>query len=121
MAPSGERLEALLEFETLISDLSSRFVGLAPGEVNRGIEDALRRVCEFLSIDFAIIWQWSTSAPGVLTPTHAYMSWDGPRPTEPMTQGQYEYPWVVRDLGGWHPNTTPNTQWTRAAGVASSG
>ena len=35
-----------LEFETLIAELSSRFVNLPPAEVDREIEDALRRVCE---------------------------------------------------------------------------
>ena len=52
-----------LEFETLISDLSSRFINLAPGEVDREIEDALRRVCELLGIDLAVLWQWSDAAP----------------------------------------------------------
>jgi len=40
---SDERPGNRLEFETLISDLSSRFINLPPGEVDRGIEDALRR------------------------------------------------------------------------------
>jgi len=48
--PSADRLDSLLEFETLISDLSSRFINLPPGEVDCEIEDALRRVCgRFLS------------------------------------------------------------------------
>ena len=41
--PSAEHHENRLEFETLISDLSSRFINLRPGEVDREIEDALRR------------------------------------------------------------------------------
>ena len=54
-----DRLESLLEFETLISDLSSRFVNLPAGEVDREITDALRRVCESLGIDFAVLWRWT--------------------------------------------------------------
>jgi signal transduction histidine kinase len=95
---SDEQPENRLAFETLISDLSSRFNNLPPGEVDRGIEDALRRVSEFLAIDFAIIWQWSAAAPGVLTPTHAYVGGDAPRPSEPMTQDQHEYPWVLQEV-----------------------
>jgi len=53
-----------IEFETLISDLSSRFVNLMPSEVDHEIEDALRRVCELLRIDLAVLWQWSRTAPG---------------------------------------------------------
>ena len=51
-------------FEALIADLSSRFVNLAPDELDREIEDALRQVCEPLGIDLAVLWQWSHHAPG---------------------------------------------------------
>lgn len=46
MPASNERPETRLEFETLISDLSTRFINMPPGEVDEGIEDALRRACE---------------------------------------------------------------------------
>ena len=48
--PSQE-LEARLRFETLLSELSTRFINLPAGEVDREIEDALSRVCELLGID----------------------------------------------------------------------
>ena len=63
--PSAEDLQQRLDFETLVSDLSSRFINLRPGEVDREIEGALRRVCEPLGIDLAVLWQWSDLAPGV--------------------------------------------------------
>lgn len=93
---SDERLGNRLEFETLISDLSYRFINLPPGEVDRAIEDALQRVCELLSIDYAVLWQWSTATPGLITPTHAYMRVEGPRPSEPLSQEQY--PWMVQQM-----------------------
>ena len=37
----------------LIADLSSQFVNLSPGEVDGAIEDAQRRVCEFLGLDLS--------------------------------------------------------------------
>ena len=52
-----------LEFETLLSELSSRFVNVPPDELDREIEDALRRVCDGLGIDLAVLWQWSSAAP----------------------------------------------------------
>ena len=48
-----------LDFETLIAELSSRFINLHAGEVGREIEDALRVICERLGIDLAVLWQWS--------------------------------------------------------------
>jgi PAS domain S-box-containing protein len=93
---SAKNLEQRLEFETLVSDLSSRFINLRPGEVDREIEDALRRICEALDIDLAILWQWSQVAPDVIAPTHAYQAHEGLRPSEPMRQDLY--PWTRLQL-----------------------
>ena len=41
--PAADSLESRLEFETLIANLSSRFVNLPPGEVDREITDSLRQ------------------------------------------------------------------------------
>ena len=94
--PSAEQLGSLLEFETLIAELSSRFIHLPPGEVDREIEDALRRVCEPLGIDLAVLWQWSAAAPGVITPTQAYCAQEGLRPSEPMREEHYL--WSVQQV-----------------------
>ena len=81
-----ERHGSRLEFETLISDLSSRFINLPAGEVDREITDALRRVCEFLGIDFAVLWQWSGGTSNIIAPTHLYHAQGGPQPLEPLSQ-----------------------------------
>jgi PAS domain S-box-containing protein len=93
---AAEHLSSLLEFETLIAELSSRFINLPPGEVDREIEDALRRVCELLAIDFAVLWQWSEGAPPALTPTHAYPARQSSQPLEPSPHEQY--PWCVEQM-----------------------
>ena len=97
--PSRSAVEPLgsrLEFETLLSDLSSRFINVSPGDVDREIEDALRRVCELLGLDVAVLWQWSASTPDLILPTHAYPRRDDPRQFEPLHQEAY--PWVVRQV-----------------------
>ena len=73
-------LEERLRFETLIADLSSRFVNLPAGEVDREIMDAQRRLCEFLGLDMSALWQWSDEAPGFFTLTHFYSAQEGPQP-----------------------------------------
>ena len=70
--PLTGNLQQRLDFETLISELSSRFIDLRPGELDREIEDGLRRICEPLGIDLAILWQWSQAVPDVIVPTHVY-------------------------------------------------
>ena len=37
---------------------------------SREIQDTLRRVCQFIGIDIPVLWQWSGTAPRVVTPTH---------------------------------------------------
>lgn len=93
---TGNLFESRLEFETLISDLSSRFINLPPGEVDHEIEDALRRVCEALTIDFAVLWQWSAADPDVIEPTHAYPGLASLPTPEPLRQEQY--PWTREQM-----------------------
>ncbi len=89
---AGDRLE----FETRLADISSRFINLPPVEVDRGIEDALRSVCEYLDIGYALLWQWSVNAPGVIEATHAYPA-DNNR-TVGSAVVQEHYPWSVAQV-----------------------
>ena len=93
--PPAENLESGLAFETLIAELSSRFIDLPPDEVDREIEDALRRVCEPLGLDLAALWQWSGPDPGVATPTHLYAR-EGLPPPGPMRLEQF--PWHAEQM-----------------------
>jgi hypothetical protein len=92
----ADQVESRLEFETLISDLSSRFINLQGDEVDGAVENALRRVCEFLELDYAVLWQWSASAPAVLLPTHAYPDQEGPKAPESLSVEQF--PWFLREM-----------------------
>jgi PAS domain S-box-containing protein len=93
--PSAENLQQRLEFEVLVSDLSSRFINLRPDEFDREIEDALRRVCESLGIDLAVLWQWSDLAPDVATATHVYAREGAP---SPGLFHQAQFPWWSREM-----------------------
>ena len=63
---SRAELEGRLSFETLIADLSSKFVNLPAGEVDREIMDAERRICEVLDLDVSAIWMFQRSGSGRL-------------------------------------------------------
>jgi PAS domain S-box-containing protein len=84
-------LEARLRFETLIADLSSKFVHLPASEVDREIMDAERLICECLDLDISAVWQWSAGAPGLFTLTHFYSAQDGPQPS--MRLSDTDFPW----------------------------
>jgi len=84
-----------LEFETLLADLSSRFINLPPADVDREIEEALRRVCELHGIDFAALWQWSADGSEI-RPTHTFPAGLESRSFAPGFQA--EYPWAVQQV-----------------------
>ena len=87
-------LEERLRFETLIADLSSKFINLPAREVDPEIEDAQRRVCEFLRIDLCALWQWAQASPRHITITHLYRPLGGPPPPERI-DGEDMAPWCL--------------------------
>jgi formate hydrogenlyase transcriptional activator len=90
-------LEERLRFETIIADLSLKFINLPAGEVDREIEDAQRRLCEFLGIDLCALWQWTHDAPRHITISHLYRPLGGPPPPERI-DGEEMAPWCLREL-----------------------
>ena len=89
-------LEERLRFETLLADLSSKFVNLPADEVDREIMDAERRICEFLDLDIMVLWQLSDEAAGFFSATHFYSSQQGPQPVGLLHQE--DYPWFREQL-----------------------
>lgn len=96
LRPTPEYLEKRLDFETLISEVSSNFINLHPDTVDSAIADALRRVCELLGIDLAVLWQWTGADQMLISPTHIYSArQDFPEP-EPLRQEQF--PWIRQQM-----------------------
>ena len=62
----------------LLTDISWRFTGLAPGDVDREILDAQRKICDALGLDLSALWQWLPENQGLITITHLYRRLEGP-------------------------------------------
>ena len=90
-------LQDRLRFESMLADLSSRFVNLEPAEVDREIEDAQRRVCECLDLDLSALWQLSPEEPGVLRMTHLYRPLGGPPIPDDFDAREYN-PWTLGEV-----------------------
>ena len=87
-----------LRFETLLADLSARFVNVPAEQLDKEIEDALRRVCECLGLDGSSLWQASREDPGRIRMTHMVQLLAGP--PFPMKMDPREYfPWCIRQMG----------------------
>jgi formate hydrogenlyase transcriptional activator len=90
-------VEERLRFETLIADLSSRFVNVPADRVDREIEDAQRAICECLELEHSSLWQTSESDPGELVLTHLYRDPDLLPPPERMASTEF-FPWMQTRL-----------------------
>ena len=66
------QLEERLRFETLLSEISARFVNLPADRMDNEIEYAQRRICELLDIDRSTLWQVQEGEPGALLLTHLH-------------------------------------------------
>ena len=86
----AEENEERLRFETLLSDLSARFISST--QVDSDILDSLRRVCECLSLDMSTLWQWEPGNPASLQLTHSHLPNDFPPLPELMDAHKF-FPW----------------------------
>ncbi len=92
-----EGFEARMQLEMLLADISSRFTGLDLGDVDREIQEALRRICDQLGLDLSALWQWSTENKGFLTLTHLFRRFEDPPVPDPMNASDY-FPWLMNQL-----------------------
>jgi formate hydrogenlyase transcriptional activator len=88
------KLEERLQFETLLVDLSSRFVNVPPDQVDREIAEAQTSICECLAIDHSALWQASPDDPKDLSITHLHRSRDlAPPPDRAIATEMF--PWAL--------------------------
>ncbi|MFC1827971.1 GAF domain-containing protein, partial [Thermodesulfobacteriota bacterium] len=90
-------LKEQLRFETLLSEISARYINLPVDQIDAGIEDDQRRICEHLGIDLSALWQWSDGSPRFLTVTHLYSLPEGPSRPEGI-DAQKTFPWVLKKM-----------------------
>jgi len=109
-------LEARLRFESMLAELSSRFVNLEPAEVDREIEEAQRRVCECLDLDLSALWQLSPEEPGVLRMTHLYRPLGGPPIPDDFDAREY-FPWTLELVLAGEGVSLPSIDEAPAAGA----
>jgi hypothetical protein len=73
--------------ETLLIELSARFISLAPEQVDREIQDAQRRICEYLGFDRSSLFEQPVEDPAAFLLTHIYQRPEmppAPPPGSPM-------------------------------------
>ena len=74
--------EKQLRFETLLVEISTRFVNLPADQIDGEITNAQRRICELLDFDRSALWQVSTKEQGTGLLTHMHQPSGGPTAPE---------------------------------------
>jgi formate hydrogenlyase transcriptional activator len=92
-----ESLQELLRFETLLADISARFVSLPADRIDTAIESAQRDICDSLGLDLSALWQWSGNESGFFTLTHLYRPMGGPPVPDRMNAQEY-LPWSLQQV-----------------------
>jgi len=102
-------LEERLRFETLVADLSLRFVSVPADRVDQEIEGAQRAICECLGLEHSSLWQTSTHSPDELVLTHLYRG-DLALPPPPARMRATEFfPWTQAKLMAGETISVPDT------------
>jgi formate hydrogenlyase transcriptional activator len=97
IAAVSSELEERLRFESMLADLSSGFVNVEPGAVDREIVGAQRLVCECLDLDLAALWQLTPEEPDVLRMTHLHRPFGGPDVPEDFDAREF-FPWGINEI-----------------------
>ena len=88
-------MAARLQFETLLAELSAKFVNLPTRQVDQAIELGLQRLGEFLGIDRGRVWQLSPDQK-TFSPTHSWAMAGVER--SPEVALNQEFPWSLQKL-----------------------
>ncbi len=87
--------DSRLRFETLLSELSARFVNLPSDQIDRAIEQCLAQICKFLNARRGGLHQFSDDGR-TLALTHAHVA-SGVTPLPKMTTSD-AYPWSTEQI-----------------------
>ena len=90
-------LEERLRFETLLAEISARFLNLPADRIDSHIEDAQRRICKLLDLDRSALWQVPEQEPGSLLLTHVHQPPGALAPVERMNAWDF-FPWTTKKV-----------------------
>jgi DNA-binding NtrC family response regulator len=97
LVASEKALEGRLRFETLLAEISGRFVNLPADQVDGEIRGGQRRICEFLDLDRSSLGQALERERGALPLTHIHQLQGGSPPPEGLNARDF-FPWTAQKV-----------------------
>jgi formate hydrogenlyase transcriptional activator len=96
-AGSRVEFEEVPRVETLLIELSARFISLPSEQVDREIKAAQRRICECLELDRSTLWQKPAENGDAYSLTHFHQRPDAP-PIPAQAEATALFPWMLQQL-----------------------
>jgi formate hydrogenlyase transcriptional activator len=97
LAVSEKALEERLKFETMLAEISTRFVNLPADQIDGEITEAQRRVCDLLDFDRSTLWQISDREPAKVLLTHIHQPPESKPPPSEMDARVF-FPWSTEKV-----------------------
>ncbi|HTX55261.1 MAG TPA: ATP-binding protein [Candidatus Baltobacteraceae bacterium] len=91
------QLAERLRFETLLAELSARFVHLPAKDIETEIQDVQRRICEGLDLDRSTLLQVPADEPGTMRLTHIHNRSETPPTPDRMDMRDF-FPWALQKV-----------------------
>lgn len=95
--PSDTTPQRCHQIETLLMELSARFVNLPSHQVDGEIENAQRRICDHLDLDRSSLWQQCDPDPTLLMMTHVFQRTTVWTPADKVYANAM-FPWFTEKL-----------------------
>jgi PAS domain S-box-containing protein len=90
----GAKRAARPRFESLLTDISMKFIALQPDRIDSEILRAQQQVCEFLGLDISSMWEMPPGDPHTVLATHIYAPPDYDVPLLDMDARDF-FPWSM--------------------------
>jgi formate hydrogenlyase transcriptional activator len=97
LVASAKALEGRLEFESLLADISGRFVNLPVDQVEGEMKNAQRRICGLLHVDRSTFWLAPEEDQKTLRLVHIHPDPEDPPLPERMNARDF-FPWSVQKV-----------------------
>jgi len=91
-------LEEQLSFEGLLAEMSARFLSLPADQIDGGIDDALRLVCNFLGVDESTIYLREMDHPDIFVLSYVLRDPALPPPPKIKFTAADNFPWCNQKL-----------------------
>lgn len=91
------RLQYLVQFQRLVSEIAARFVNLPFDDIEEEIECSQRRICEYLNIDRSTIWISSEKDSNKMLLSYIFQPIDTPQAPKTL-DAHILFPWTIKRL-----------------------